>query len=39
MIAVAVASRVVGPVSIYRSQLTDRLEGRKVHSQIPAHTR
>lgn len=38
MIAVAVASRVVGPVSIYRSQLTDRLEGRKVHSQVPAHT-
>lgn len=32
MIAVAVASRVVGEVSIYTSQLQDRLEGRKVHA-------
>lgn len=32
MIAVAVASRVVGEVSIYRAQLKDRLEGRKVHA-------
>ena len=31
MIAVAVASRAVGEVSIYRSQLRDRLEGREVH--------
>lgn len=38
MIAVAVASRVVGETSIYRSQLTDRLEGRRVHAAIPAHT-
>ena len=31
MISVAVASRAVGEVSIYRSQLRDRLEGREVH--------
>ena len=32
MIAVAVAGRVVGDISIYTSQLKDRLEGRRVHA-------